>query len=91
MFTNAAVQAGMTYVLKLHRGDSGFVVFLLLCRKWLNHTAVLKRGSRRLYKFLSAPFKVDLCLECIEWAKSEKRTFLRQALEVRYIADPKPV
>ncbi|NXU04226.1 PSD11 ATPase, partial [Buphagus erythrorhynchus] len=26
--------------------------------------------------------KVDLCLECIEWAKSEKRTFLRQALEV---------
>lgn len=27
--------------------------------------------------------KVDLCLECIEWAKSEKRTFLRQALEVR--------
>lgn len=28
-------------------------------------------------------YKVDLCLECIEWAKSEKRTFLRQALEVR--------
>ncbi|NWU87184.1 PSD11 ATPase, partial [Onychorhynchus coronatus] len=28
--------------------------------------------------------EVDLCLECIEWAKSEKRTFLRQALEVRY-------
>ncbi|NXD87956.1 PSD11 ATPase, partial [Halcyon senegalensis] len=27
--------------------------------------------------------EVDLCLECIEWAKSEKRTFLRQALEVR--------
>ncbi|NXF24307.1 PSD11 ATPase, partial [Rhodinocichla rosea] len=25
--------------------------------------------------------EVDLCLECIEWAKSEKRTFLRQALE----------
>ncbi|NXA43007.1 PSD11 ATPase, partial [Eudromia elegans] len=35
--------------------------------------------------------EVDLCLECIEWAKSEKRTFLRQALEVRYVADPKPV
>ncbi|NWY62086.1 PSD11 ATPase, partial [Chionis minor] len=35
--------------------------------------------------------EVDLCLECIEWAKSEKRTFLRQALEVCYIADPKPV
>lgn len=27
--------------------------------------------------------EVDLCLECIEWAKAEKRTFLRQALEVR--------
>lgn len=26
--------------------------------------------------------QVELCLECIEWAKSEKRTFLRQALEV---------
>ncbi|NWR54298.1 PSD11 ATPase, partial [Bucorvus abyssinicus] len=35
--------------------------------------------------------EVDLCLECIEWAKSEKRTFLRQALEVGYAADPKPV
>lgn len=27
--------------------------------------------------------EVQLCLECIEWAKTEKRTFLRQALEVR--------
>ncbi|NWX94032.1 PSD11 ATPase, partial [Nothoprocta pentlandii] len=35
--------------------------------------------------------EVDLCLECIEWAKSEKRTFLRQALEVSYIVDPKPI
>lgn len=26
--------------------------------------------------------EVELCLECIEWAKTEKRTFLRQALEV---------
>ncbi|NXD15647.1 PSD11 ATPase, partial [Nothocercus nigrocapillus] len=33
--------------------------------------------------------EVDLCLECIEWAKSEKRTFLRQALEVCYGVDPK--
>ncbi|NXT69929.1 PSD11 ATPase, partial [Chaetops frenatus] len=29
--------------------------------------------------------EVDLCLECIEWAKSEKRTFLRQALEVALV------
>ncbi|XP_043911170.1 26S proteasome non-ATPase regulatory subunit 11 isoform X2 [Protopterus annectens] len=30
--------------------------------------------------------KVELCLECIEWAKSEKRTFLRQALEARLVS-----
>uniref|UniRef100_A0A8C2HW52 Proteasome 26S subunit, non-ATPase 11b n=1 Tax=Cyprinus carpio TaxID=7962 RepID=A0A8C2HW52_CYPCA len=29
--------------------------------------------------------EVELCLECIEWAKAEKRTFLRQALEVNKI------
>uniref|UniRef100_A0A7N8YCZ7 RPA interacting protein n=1 Tax=Mastacembelus armatus TaxID=205130 RepID=A0A7N8YCZ7_9TELE len=30
--------------------------------------------------------EVELCLECIEWAKTEKRTFLRQALEARLIS-----
>lgn len=30
--------------------------------------------------------EVELCLECIEWAKAEKRTFLRQALEVNAFA-----
>lgn len=30
--------------------------------------------------------EVDLCIECIEWAKQEKRTFLRQSLEARLIA-----
>lgn len=30
--------------------------------------------------------EVTLCLECIEWAMTEKRTFLRQALESRLIA-----
>eukprot|EP00112_Aurelia_sp_Birch-Aquarium-sp1_P006445 Seg1712.5 transcript_id=Seg1712.5/GoldUCD/mRNA.D3Y31 product="26S proteasome non-ATPase regulatory subunit 11" protein_id=Seg1712.5/GoldUCD/D3Y31 len=29
---------------------------------------------------------VQLCMECIEWAKEEKRSFLRQALEARLIA-----
>jgi len=29
--------------------------------------------------------EVDLCKECIQWAKDEKRTFLRQALETRLI------
>ena len=27
-------------------------------------------------------FQVEMCKECIQWAKDEKRTFLRQALEV---------
>lgn len=31
--------------------------------------------------------EVELCLECIEWAKVEKRTFLRQALEVGCSSD----
>ncbi|XP_067934361.1 26S proteasome non-ATPase regulatory subunit 11-like [Watersipora subatra] len=30
--------------------------------------------------------EVELCNECIDWAKDEKRTFLRQALECRLIA-----
>jgi 26S proteasome regulatory subunit N6 len=30
--------------------------------------------------------EVQLCLECIEWAKTEKRSFLRQSLEARLIA-----
>lgn len=29
--------------------------------------------------------QVELCKECIDWAKDEKRTFLRQALEVQFI------
>lgn len=29
---------------------------------------------------------LELCLECIEWAKVEKRTFLRQALEARLVS-----
>ncbi|XP_014662123.1 PREDICTED: 26S proteasome non-ATPase regulatory subunit 11A-like [Priapulus caudatus] len=29
---------------------------------------------------------VQLCKECIEWAKEEKRTFLRQSLEARLVA-----
>nr|ACB59075.1 Rpn6-PB-like protein [Stratiomys singularior] len=30
--------------------------------------------------------EVQLCKECIQWAKQEKRTFLRQSLEARLIA-----
>lgn len=35
--------------------------------------------------------EVELCLECIEWAKAEKRTFLRQALEVNWNKNNLPV
>ncbi|KAF7649275.1 hypothetical protein LDENG_00144130, partial [Lucifuga dentata] len=37
-------------------------------------------------KAKAARLEVELCLECIEWAKAEKRTFLRQALEARLIS-----
>ncbi|NWH64823.1 PSD11 ATPase, partial [Geococcyx californianus] len=58
-------------------------------RPFLN--SISKAKAARLVRFLLDLFldmeaatgqEVDLCLECIEWAKSEKRTFLRQALEV---------
>jgi 26S proteasome regulatory subunit N6 len=35
---------------------------------------------------LGTVLEVDLCKECIEWAKQEKRTFLRQSLESRLVA-----
>lgn len=34
----------------------------------------------------STGVEVQLCKECIDWAKQEKRTFLRQSLEARLIA-----
>ncbi|XP_055931226.1 26S proteasome non-ATPase regulatory subunit 11-like [Argiope bruennichi] len=34
----------------------------------------------------STGLEVELCLECIEWAKQEKRNYLRQALEARLIS-----
>lgn len=30
--------------------------------------------------------EVDLCINCIDWAKEEKRTFLRHSLEIRLVA-----
>jgi len=34
----------------------------------------------------STGLEVEMCLECIEWAKQEKRNYLRQALEARLIS-----
>ncbi|RXN00342.1 26S proteasome non-ATPase regulatory subunit 11 [Acipenser ruthenus] len=58
-------------------------------RPFLN--SISKAKAARLVRLLLDLFldmeaatgqEVQLCLECIEWAKAEKRTFLRQALEV---------
>lgn len=78
-------------LLKIHH-DCGFKLWgsIRAYPKCLHLTSLVLSGSfgvgtdkmSRIDSFLSASFKVDLCLECIEWAKSEKRTFLRQALEV---------
>ncbi|KAK3108911.1 hypothetical protein FSP39_018507 [Pinctada imbricata] len=50
--------------------------------------AKLVRGLVDLFLDMEAGTgkEVELCKECIEWAKDEKRTFLRQALEARLIA-----
>ncbi|XP_032807114.1 26S proteasome non-ATPase regulatory subunit 11 isoform X1 [Petromyzon marinus] len=66
---------------------------LKFVRPFLN--SVSKAKAARLVRSLLDMFldmeaatgqEVDLCLECIEWAKAEKRTFLRQALEARLVA-----
>jgi len=50
--------------------------------------AKLVRGLVDMFLDMEAKtgYEVDLCKECIEWAKQEKRTFLRQSLEARLIA-----
>lgn len=62
-------------------------------RPFLNH--ISKAKAAKLVRALvdmfldmesSTGVEVELCKECIEWAKLEKRTFLRQSLEARLIA-----
>merc|ERR1719312_2017357 len=50
--------------------------------------AKLVRGLVDMYLDMDATtgYEVELCKECIQWAKEEKRLFLRQALEARLIA-----
>merc|ERR1712142_976375 len=49
--------------------------------------AKLIRGLVDMYLDMDAAtgYEVQLCKECIEWAKEERRTFLRQSLEARLI------
>jgi len=50
--------------------------------------AKLVRGLVDMYLDMDATtgYEVELCKECITWAKEEKRLFLRQTLEARLIA-----
>jgi len=50
--------------------------------------AKLVRGLVDMYLDMDATtgYEVELCKECINWAKEEKRIFLRQGLEARLIA-----
>ncbi|CAH1790270.1 unnamed protein product [Owenia fusiformis] len=50
--------------------------------------AKLVRGMVDLFLDMDAATgkEVELCQECIDWAKDEKRTFLRQALEAKLVA-----
>jgi uncharacterized protein YktA (UPF0223 family) len=44
------------------------------------------RDSADLFECLEAGIGIEVCKDCIEWAKKEKRTFLRQSLEAGLIA-----
>merc|ERR1711970_1270571 len=47
----------------------------------------VKRNEDKILEMESAVgLEVDLCKECIEWARQEKRNYLRQALEARLMS-----
>ncbi|GAV05989.1 hypothetical protein RvY_16033 [Ramazzottius varieornatus] len=61
-------------------------------RPFLNVISKAKAGTmvRALVDFyvnmnMDTGAEVDLCRECIEWARNEKRTYLRQALEAKLL------
>ncbi|XP_055333244.1 26S proteasome non-ATPase regulatory subunit 11A-like [Paramacrobiotus metropolitanus] len=61
-------------------------------RPFLNMISKAKAGTlvRALVDYyldmnMDTVSEIELCRECIEWAKNEKRTYLRQALEARLL------
>ena len=69
----------MTYIFSIRHCLNLFMVIFIM------NTS---RGDWPVYihKLTGIHFcQIDLCNECIEWAKQEKRTFLRQTLEARLI------
>jgi len=87
----AILQLGTLFA-ETKQGDelAGLITYT---RPFLQHVSKAKASMmvRKLVdKFLDMHAgtgkEITLCKECIDWAKEEKRTFLRQALEARLIA-----
>ncbi|XP_014778032.1 26S proteasome non-ATPase regulatory subunit 11 [Octopus bimaculoides] len=72
--------SGLASLIKVTRPFLGMVSkakAAKLVRNLVDHFLDLEAGTGN---------EVSLCNECIDWAKNEKRTFLRQALEARLIS-----
>ena len=77
----------------MHRQADKLAALLQTARTTL--TQIPKSRTTRLVKYLldqlaeipeTLPLQVKVCREAIEWATTENRVFLRQALETRLIA-----
>lgn len=98
----SAIKDRETTILKLgeiyskEKNVSGLGALIKLTRPFLQCVSKARAG-RIVRDLLDRYFEIytvepennaalELCLECIEWAKVEKRTFLRQALEARLVS-----
>jgi len=78
---------------KAEKDSAKFLSLIKSVRTFLNtvskaKAAKLVRSLVDLYLEIDGPRdqQVQVCQDCIEWAREEKRTFLRQSLEARLIA-----